>query len=189
VRKRRRAGVAQPDVERNPVRFRIPPRHRDRRRVQIDGHDGAEAELGAGDRDDARAAADVEQRPGRQRGQEAEAEARRRVRAGAEGASRLDHDRRQPGRRPFPRGPDPQRSDDHRLVEAPPRVLPARLERRREELREPAPRPLLGRAAAVGDELDVPPEVTFLETTREERQPRSASLLRPRVGQGDGETA
>ena len=60
--------------------------------------------------------------------QQLEAEARRRVRAGAERAARVDDDRDRAGRRLLPRRPDPERADPDRPVELAPAILPARLD-------------------------------------------------------------
>src|SRR5438128_2758125 len=97
----------------------------DRRLVEIDADDGREAELGGRDREHPRAAADVEQAPRLELLQQLEAEARRRVRARAERATRIDHDRLRARRCLLPRWTDPEPAADDAVVEGAPRVLPA----------------------------------------------------------------
>src|SRR5581483_4806986 len=75
------------------VHLRVRGRRLDSGLVEVDRGNGHEAELRGRDREHARAAADVEQRPRPQRLQELERQARRRMRAGAEGTSGIDDDR------------------------------------------------------------------------------------------------
>ena len=96
--------------------------------LEVDADDRREAEQRGGDREHARAAADVEQARRGELEQELEAEPRRRVRAGAERAARVDDDRERVGGRRLPRRPDPERADPDRPVELAPAVLPARLD-------------------------------------------------------------
>ena len=89
-------------------------------------HDRSEAETGGGDREHARAAADVEHRPTpRLRREQLDAETRRRVRARAERTTGVDHDRTPRIRRLFPRWPEPEPTGQDGPVERAPRVLPA----------------------------------------------------------------
>src|SRR5207248_9978325 len=76
------------------------------------------------DREHARAATDIEEARRLELLEQLEAEPGRRVRARAEGAARIDRDRRDAGRRLLPRRPDPEAADDDAVVEVAPRVLP-----------------------------------------------------------------
>ena len=89
---------------------------------------GAKPSLAAGDREHARPAADVEQAARLLPQQQLQAEPRRRVRAGAERAPGVDHDRGRVGVGLLPRRADPERADANRAVELPPALLPAGLD-------------------------------------------------------------
>src|SRR5436190_10483888 len=132
-----RQGVGSARLDSDAVRARVRERRLDRGIVDVDAVHGREAELRGRDREHARAAANVEQAclvgqfdtaqqaRGREFLEQLEAEPRGRVRAGAEGAAGVDHDRREPTRRPLPRRPDPEAVDDDTVVEGAPGVLPA----------------------------------------------------------------
>src|SRR5262249_11064893 len=74
------------------------------------------------------AAADVEHAPSLFTEEELETEARRRMRACAERAARVDDDRNRVARCVLPRRADPERTDAHGPVKGAPPVLPARLD-------------------------------------------------------------
>ena len=107
---------------------------RDRRldgnRVVVDGPDRPVAEAGRGDREHARAAADVQQRAALAAGEQLDAELGRRVGAGAERAAGIDHDGELARVGLLPRRPDPEPAGAHRMMERAPAVLPALLHRR-----------------------------------------------------------
>ena len=86
--------------------------------------DGCESKFRGRDRQNARAAADVEEAASVDLEQQLEDKPGGLVRPGAEGAPGVDHDRRQSGLRLVPRRANPERPHDHRDVEAPPLVLP-----------------------------------------------------------------
>ena len=112
-------------VHGDAVRRRVLPGRLERHVVDVDRGHRREPELGGSDGEDARAAADVEQAARLQVLQELEAETCRRVRAGAEGAARIDDDGDFVRRRLFPRRADPQTADGRAVMERAPPVLPA----------------------------------------------------------------
>src|SRR5581483_6097568 len=92
--------------------------------VEVDRGHRRETELGRGDGEDARPAPDVEEARRLHVLQELEAEPRRRMRSGAEGATGIDHDCDRVRARLLPRGTDPAATDPHAVVESAPAVLP-----------------------------------------------------------------
>ena len=129
-RQRLRERVGVPHLDRDAVGRGVRGGGRDGERVDVDGEHGAEAEPGGGDREHARAAADVER--GSPRGcveQQLEAEARRRMRAGAERAAGVDHDREwRRAARSSHGGPTQSGPIADGVVELAPAILPARLD-------------------------------------------------------------
>ena len=117
----------------------------------VDGDDRPEPELLGGDREHAGAAPDVEQARRLELLEQVEAQPRRRVRAGAECAARIDHDRREALGRLLPRRPDPEAADDDAVVELAPRLLPPFGEGRRADLEELAERALAGVVGVDGE--------------------------------------
>ena len=109
-----------------PLAVGVGHRRLDGDRIDVDRDDRREPEAHARDREDARAAADVEEGAalgGRR--EELDAEPRRRMRTGAERAAGVDHDRPSGIGRLLPGRPDPEPADGDRVMEAPPRVLPS----------------------------------------------------------------
>src|SRR4029450_6827500 len=137
----------------------FPPGRLARSGLEVEGVDRRKAELGRRDREDARAAAHVDQASGLELGQELEAEPRGRVRPCAERAARVDDHRDAFGRRLLPRRPDPQWPDPDRLVELAPSLLPPRLDERGLDPAELCTEPLLPRAIRVDGE----PAMGFLQ--------------------------
>ena len=111
-----------------PFAAALRSRRVERGRVDVDGDDRRESEQRRGDRDDARAAADVDERGRLLLGHELDAELRRRVRAGAERLPGIDDERHRVPRRKLPRRADPERADLHGPVELAPALLPAGLD-------------------------------------------------------------
>ena len=151
---------------------------------------GREAELRGRDREHARAAADVEHAPACLALEQLQAELRRRMAAGAEGAARVDHDRGRVLVGGLPGRADPERADADRLVELAPAVLPVLLDVGGGGAAERLPDPLLAGGVRVRRELEcaaVAPEL--LESLREELEHDRARLLRPGVGDGDRDAA
>ena len=116
----------------------------DRDLVHVDRDHRREAKPCGGDREHARAAADVEQAARLLAKQQLEAEAGRGMRAGAEGTAGIDDDGERSGRWSLPRGPHPERADRDRVVELAPALLPPLghlVDRRVGKGREHTPRP------------------------------------------------
>ena len=132
-------------------------------------------ELRRRDREHAGAAADVEHAARFLREQELEAEARRRVRAGAEGAAGVHDDGQRVCRRLLPRRADPERPDPGAAVKRSPPILPPRLElgraRRGEGRKHAEPR------VGVGGELDLVPTLFLLEALRRQFDEARPQLL------------
>jgi hypothetical protein len=116
--------VEAPCLDLDAVRGRVLARHLDGHLVHVDRDHWSEAELRGGDREDAGAAADVEQRASALVEQELERESGRRVRTRPERTAGVDHDDERLGRRLLPRRPDPERADPDRVVELAPAVRP-----------------------------------------------------------------
>ena len=139
---------------------------------------GRKPSRGRGDPEDARAAADVEQRPtSPELCEQFDAEPRRRVRTGAERATRVDDDgaRRIGGR--LPRRADPDSGHLDRPVERAPGVLPAVLDRFDGRARQARAHGLERVAVHEDGELDAVLDVPLLEALRRERDERGAGLL------------
>ena len=117
-------------------------RHLDCDRIDVDRGHGREAEPRGGDRDHPRPAAGVEDAPARLPGEELDARACRRMRARAERPARIDDDGGLAGGGDSHGGPIQRPAGAHRAMELAPAVLPARLDRRRDDVAE------LARAAA-----------------------------------------
>ena len=114
--------------------------------------------------------------------QQLEAEPRRRVRAGAERAAGVDHDReRVAGRRP-PTAARPRAADADRPVERAPPVLPARLDVGGARAAEERPDALLAGGVRVGGELDAVRPVDLLEALGEELEHASRAASSARSG-------
>ena len=113
-----------------PFRRAVRVRRLDRDRIVVDGVHGPEAEPRGSDSDHARAAAGVEDAAARGCREELDAGARRRMRACAERAARVDDDGELARRRRLPRRPDPEPAGADRAVEGAPALLPARLDGR-----------------------------------------------------------
>ncbi len=137
--------------------------HLDRVGVDVDPDDRPEAELRRSDREDAGAAAHVEQAAALELLEQLEGEPRRRVPAGAEGSPRIDHDRIAALGRVLPRRPDPEAADDDTVVEGAPVALPAVGDRFRGDVETLAEREL---AVAVG--VDDETALDLLDPLREE---------------------
>ena len=131
--------VRPPRVDDDAVQSGVPPSRLDRGGIAVDGDDGFEAKLGGGDGEHTRAAADVEQASTLELVEEAEAESGRRVRAGPEGAARVDDDRDCTVRRHLPGRADPERADPDGPVELTPALFPAGLDRLRGDVGERCP--------------------------------------------------
>jgi hypothetical protein len=148
-------------------------------------------EPGSSDREDAGAAAEVEDARACELvpevDQELQAEPRRRMAAGPEGAGGLDEDRDRVGRRPLPGRADPERADAHGPVELAPALLPARLDLRTRNRSEPLPHPRLARLVGVRGELDVPGPLALLEPLGEELDEDGSRGLRFGSGHDDGD--
>jgi hypothetical protein len=151
--------IGMPHFDGDAVRFCVPTRRLDRRRVHVDGDDRMEPELRSGDRKDAGAATRVEQAPAAELVQETETEPSRRMRTRPEREARVDDDRQRIGRRLLPRRPDPERADPDRPVKLAPALLPARLDRLGGDPRELPAQASLPRRVRVDGEL----AVRFLE--------------------------
>src|SRR5438067_2355068 len=113
-------GACAVGIELDAVGARVGEGDADRVVVDVDRHDRPEAELCRGDREHSRPTADVEQASRLDLLQQLEREPRRRMRAGPEGAARVDHDRRHVVGRLFPGRPDPEAPDDDPVVELTP---------------------------------------------------------------------
>jgi hypothetical protein len=170
LRQRLSRQVEPSHVDTDVVRGRIPRRRVDRGRIDVERDDRRVAEAHGRDRDHAGAATGIEHARRRELGDELDAQPCRRVRPGAERATRIDHHWDRAGRRLLPRRPDPEPADQHAAMEVAPPLLPARLdvldERVRRRLR-----------VRVGDELELRTERTLLETLREALEPLRARLL------------
>ncbi len=147
--------VRLPRVDDDAVQAGVPLRRLDRGGIAVDGDDGLEAELGGGDGEHTRAAADVEQAATLELVEEAEAESGRRVRTGPEGAARVDDDRDRTVRRHFPGRADPERADPDGPVELTPALFPAGLDRLRGDVGERCPQTLLTGLVGVDRKLAV----------------------------------
>ena len=118
-----------------------------------------------------------------------QAELRRRMAAGAEGAARVDHDRGRVLVGSLPGRADPERADADRLVELAPAVLPVLLDVGGGRAAERLPDPLLAGGVRVRRELErAAVAAELLEALGEQLQHDRARLLRPGVGDGDGHT-
>ena len=179
----------EPRVERDAVRRGVRARRLDRRLLDVDRDDGREAEQRGRDREDAGAAADVEQRAWLELLQRGETELCRRVRPGAERAPGIDHDDECVVVRRFPRRPDPEAADAHRPVEGAPPVLPAALDVGGSPAAEERPHALLAGGVGVGGELDAALAVDLLEALGEELEHRRARLLGALVADLDRDAA
>jgi hypothetical protein len=139
------------NVDLDAVRARIQARGLDGRGLTVECDYGAEAELGGGDREHARATADVEQAPAVELDQKTEAEAGRRVRAGAKCPPRIDDNRDAIVRRFLPRRADPERPNPDRAVKLAPSLFPAGLDKLRGSLPERLAKPFLAGGVRVDD--------------------------------------
>ena len=148
------AQVGLPDVDRDAVVGRVPLARLDRLRVEVERQHRGEAELRGGDREHAGAAADVEHAAARLGLEQLEAEPRRRMPAGAEGAAGIDHDRDRVRVRLLPGRADPEPADPDGLVELPPAVLPVLLDVGDRGAAERLPDPLLAGRVRVRGELE-----------------------------------
>ena len=176
-RRQRLVGVDAPGVDLDAVQRGVLERRRDRRLFDVDAEHRRETEQRRCDGQHAGSAADVEERARLELLQEPEAELRRRMRAGAERAPRVDDDGERVVVGPQPRRPDPQAADADGTVEAPPAVLPPGLDVGSLAVSEEVPEPLLARRVGVGDELDAGRGLDLFEALREELDHRRARLL------------
>jgi hypothetical protein len=125
-----------------------------------------------GDREDSRAASDVDDAAELLLEEELEAEARRRVRARPERASWIDDDGDGSGRRRLPGRPDPEWADLDGVVELAPPIFPTVGDLGYERAGESGEHPF--GAGPVGRELDGLDALRFLEALgRELDEPRS----------------
>src|SRR5215216_142572 len=147
-----REDVRTANVDVDAVRTRVPPRGLDRRRFAVDRDHRREPQPRGGNREHARAAADVEQAAAAELHEQLEAQPGGRVRAGAEGAAGVDDDGDDSGRRLLPGRPDPERADPDRAVKLPPALLPPGLHRFGGDVAERRAKPLLARPVGVDDE-------------------------------------
>ena len=179
--------VDEPGLDLDAVRLGIAQRRLERRRVVVDCEHRREAEAGRGDREHARAAADVEQAPPLEPVQQLEAEPRGRVPPGAERATGIDHDRLDPLGRRLPGRPDPELPHADRPVEVPPALIPVGGHVVGTHLAEGGPEPLLPRVVGVRDELEPVGVLDLLEALREELEHQRARRLGAldRNGRGD----
>ncbi len=161
----------------------------DRGLLDVDTEDRCEPEPCGGDREDARATADVEQGTDVDLLEELQAEPGRRMRARPEGATGIDDDRQRVRRRRLPGRPDPERSHSDRLVKGAPPVLPARLDVVAARTAEEVPEALLAAGVGVRSELDALRTVDFLEALGEELEHGRASLLEPLPADLDRDSA
>ncbi len=156
-------------------------RHLDRDAVRIEGRDGCEAHLHRGDGEDARAGAEIDEASPHKADEELEAEPGGRMRAGPEGAARIDDHRERTVIGALPRRPDPERPDADRPVKAPPRILPSGRDRLRAHDPERAPSALLAIGVGVGAKLDLAVlRSRLLEALGEELEHPRAPFLRAR---------
>ena len=116
-----REQVDLPRLERDAVQLRVPRRRLDAALVVVDGDDRAPPEPRRADREDARPAAEIGERPSRlEREEQLEAALRRRVQSAPERMAAVDDDALEPrvGRRRSRRRPDDEPAgDDRRLDE------------------------------------------------------------------------
>ena len=171
-------GVEQPDVDLGVVRVGVGHRRLDGDGIDVDRHDRREPEAHARDRENARAAADVEEGAalgGRR--EELDAEPRRRMRTGAERTAGVDHDRASGIGCLLPGRPDPEPPDGDRVMEGPPRVLPSLRHRLHHGIRELAEERIDVRNRDVGSKLDHVAVHDLLEPGRHElEEPRPDRL-------------
>ena len=182
-RKARAASVGRARVDLDVVRPGVFPCDLDGDLVDVDGGHGREAELRGRDRDDARAAADVEDAARRLVEKQLECESGRGMRPGSEGSAGVDHDRDGAGRRLLPGRADPERADLDAVVELAPAVLPALVDCGDERVR-------VGREDAlggwsVGGELDAAGRLGFLEPVGRKLDESGPELLGLVGGRGD----
>ncbi len=123
-----RERVGEHDLDLDPVCRRVPPSRLDCSGSLSRATTGANPSLAAAIASTPDPQPTSSSEPAVERQQKLEAEPRRGVRAGAEGAARIDHDRERVRGRGLPRRPQPERPDPHRPVEAPPPILPAGLD-------------------------------------------------------------
>ena len=127
-----------PGVDLRSADQSVRERHLDRRLVRVDPRDRREAELRCRDREHPGAAAHVEEARRLELLEQLERQPRGRVRARAERAARIDHDRLDSGRRLLPRWADPEAAHHDAVVELPPAVLPAARDGARRDVEAPA---------------------------------------------------
>ena len=149
---------------------------RDRRRIEIERDDRAEAESVGGDREDAGAAARVEQAPALPRREQLDAQPRGRVRARPERATGVDDDSGHASRHGLPGRADPEPADEHRAMELTPALLPTRLDGSHGRIRERQQQTRCVIARGVHGELDLVVELDLLEPSGRELQ--IAALVR-----------
>ena len=118
-----------------------------------------------------------------------EAEHRRRMRAGSEGASRFDHDRDRVGRCPFPGRTDPETADPDGVVKLPPALLPVIGHRRGGRPFEHLPQALFAAGVRVRRQFDVAVVLPLLESLGEELDHERTGALGPLRDDPDGDAA
>ena len=155
----------------------------------VDRNDRREPEPSRRDREDARAAADVEQASALELEQELQAETGRRMTTCPERAAGVDHDRVRRRGRSLPRRSHPERPDLDRPVERAPPFLPAVRHRVRPDRSERSPETFLARCVCVGDELDPVARVAFLEPLGEELEHERTSGLGALQGNNGGDAS
>jgi hypothetical protein len=153
--------VDAPSIDLDVVPLRVATCCLNSRLLDVDTDDWLVPELRCRDREHPGAAADVEHAPALLAEEELETEARRRMRACAEGAPRVDDDCNRAARCVLPRRPDPERPDAHGPVKGTPPVLPARLDVGRPSVGER--REHVESCVTVRGELDLRPALLLLE--------------------------
>jgi len=105
--------------------------------------------------------------------------------AGAEGTTRVDHDRNRICRRVVPRRADPERSDTNGLVKRFPTVAPIGSNVLASHASEDVPQTLLAAGIGISDELDPVGAVDLFEALREQLEHLCARFLCALDGDGN----
>lgn len=161
----------------------------DRMGIHVDREDRLKAKARGGNSDHPGPAARVENAPALFPGQELDAGSRRRMRPGAEGASRVDDDGRLARRSCLPRRADPEPAGTDWSVERAPAILPARLDRGRGRMLENGADALLAREVGVDGELEIVAGLDLLESRGRQREQSRAGDLRLGGGYANGDAA
>ena len=174
-----------------PFRVRVLARDLDRDLVRVERRHGREAELRRGDREDARAAAEVEQAAALER--RASSSRQSRVVACAPVPNAWPGSittASASGVRVEPRRADPERADPHGLVELAPGVLPAGLDRLAGGVRRrPSRRRRSPSGVRVGGQLERARPSRLLEPVRAELEEAGPRLLAALDRDADGDPA